>query len=44
MPCEDRHVLDWLRRIFTTDTPQRPVPTPEPQGVNVCHDAELITI
>jgi hypothetical protein len=44
MPREDRHVLDWLRRIFTTDTPQRPVPTPEPQGIHVHHDAELITI
>jgi hypothetical protein len=43
MPREDRHVLDWLRRIFTSDM-QRPVPIPEPQGIHVRHDAELITI
>jgi hypothetical protein len=44
MPREDRHVLGWLRRIFTIDTSQRPVPTPEPQGILVRHAAELITI
>lgn len=44
MPREVRHVLDWLRRIFTSDRPQRPVSIPEPQGVHVRHDAELITI
>jgi hypothetical protein len=44
MPREDHHVLDWLRRIFTPDKPPRPVPTPEPQGIHVRHDADLITV
>jgi hypothetical protein len=44
MPREDHHVLDWLRRIFNPDKPPRPVPTPEPQGIHVRHDADLITV
>ncbi len=37
-------MLDWLRRILSPDKPQRPVPRPEPQGIHVRHDADLITI
>jgi len=37
-------VLDWLRRIFATEHPQRPAPTPEPRGLHVLYDGDLITV
>ena len=38
-------MLDWLRRIFAPrHHPQRPANQPEPQGVHVAHDPDLITL
>jgi hypothetical protein len=44
MPREGCHVLDWLRRIFERTAPKRPGSRPEPQGIHVLHDANLITL
>lgn len=37
-------MLDWLRRIFVTEHPQRPAPKPEPRGLHVLYDEDLITV
>lgn len=37
-------MLDWLRRIFISEHPHRPVLAPEPHGLHVLHDDLLITV
>jgi hypothetical protein len=44
MPREDPTVLDWLRRIFAYDVPRQQASKPEPWGLHVLYDADLITL
>lgn len=37
-------MLDWLRRLFEKTPPRQPGPKPEPHGIRVIHDADLITL
>jgi hypothetical protein len=37
-------VLDWLRRILGSERSLGPVMTPEPRGVHVLHDDDVITV
>ncbi len=37
-------MLDWLRRILGSERSLRPVMTPEPRGVHVLHDDDVITV
>ena len=37
-------MLEWLRRIFVKEKPERPVLASEPQGIHVVSDADLITL
>ncbi|OYW56317.1 MAG: hypothetical protein B7Y80_07420 [Hyphomicrobium sp. 32-62-53] len=37
-------MLDWLRRIFATEHTPRPALTPEPRGLHVLHNGDLITV
>jgi hypothetical protein len=44
LPREGPTVLDWLRRIFAHDLPERPAPMPDPHGLHVAYDSDLIIL